>query len=110
MANRSSILWVLPRSVSTLWFMLVAWLRSTLLLHLTRSAFAAVESLQVGWPLSDEDLHYTNMIIINSLLFLYIYCKGLGATLNVAKPKKGSTVAIFGLGAVGLAVSSLLTD
>ena len=29
---------------------------------------------------------------------------GLGAALNVAKPKKGSTVAIFGLGAVGLAV------
>ena len=29
---------------------------------------------------------------------------GLGATLNVAKPKKGSTVAVFGLGAVGLAV------
>ncbi|TYG92864.1 hypothetical protein ES288_A11G066200v1 [Gossypium darwinii] len=28
---------------------------------------------------------------------------GLGATLNVAKPTKGSTVAIFGLGAVGLA-------
>jgi alcohol dehydrogenase/alcohol dehydrogenase class-P len=32
---------------------------------------------------------------------------GLGATLNVAKPKKGSTVAIFGLGAVGLAVSDI---
>ncbi|KAL1071077.1 hypothetical protein V6Z11_D11G065300 [Gossypium hirsutum] len=30
---------------------------------------------------------------------------GLGAILNVAKPTKGSTVAIFGLGAVGLAVS-----
>lgn len=30
---------------------------------------------------------------------------GLGATLNVAKPPKGSSVAIFGLGAVGLAVS-----
>ncbi|KAL4615075.1 hypothetical protein ACB092_07G098500 [Castanea dentata] len=30
---------------------------------------------------------------------------GLGATLNVAKPKKGSTVAVFGLGAVGLAVA-----
>ncbi|MBA0685681.1 hypothetical protein Goari_013332 [Gossypium aridum] len=30
---------------------------------------------------------------------------GLGATLNVAKPTKGSTVAIFGLGAVGLAMS-----
>ncbi|KAK1308049.1 Alcohol dehydrogenase 2 [Acorus calamus] len=28
---------------------------------------------------------------------------GLGATLNVAKPKKGSIVAVFGLGAVGLA-------
>ena len=32
-------------------------------------------------------------------------CSGLGATINVAKPPKGSTVAIFGLGAVGLAVS-----
>ncbi|XP_075650769.1 alcohol dehydrogenase-like isoform X2 [Castanea sativa] len=29
----------------------------------------------------------------------------LGATLNVAKPKKGSTVAVFGLGAVGLAAA-----
>ncbi|XP_057414814.1 alcohol dehydrogenase 1-like [Lotus japonicus] len=28
---------------------------------------------------------------------------GLGAVLNVAKPKKGSSIAIFGLGAVGLA-------
>lgn len=33
---------------------------------------------------------------------------GLGATLNVAKPAKGSTVAIFGLGAVGLAVSGVV--
>ncbi|KAF7116717.1 hypothetical protein RHSIM_RhsimUnG0017200 [Rhododendron simsii] len=30
---------------------------------------------------------------------------GLGATLNVAKPTKGSTVAIFGLGAVSLAAA-----
>ncbi|OMO53093.1 Alcohol dehydrogenase superfamily, zinc-type [Corchorus olitorius] len=30
---------------------------------------------------------------------------GLGPTLNVAKPKKGSSVAIFGLGAVGLAAA-----
>ncbi|XP_042514266.1 alcohol dehydrogenase-like [Macadamia integrifolia] len=30
---------------------------------------------------------------------------GLGATLNVAKPKKGSTVAVFGLGAVGLSAA-----
>ncbi|KAM3736434.1 hypothetical protein ACB098_10G163400 [Castanea mollissima] len=29
----------------------------------------------------------------------------LGPTLNVAKPKKGSTVAVFGLGAVGLAAA-----
>ncbi|KAK3032440.1 hypothetical protein RJ639_037167 [Escallonia herrerae] len=31
--------------------------------------------------------------------------EGLGATLNIAKPKKGSSVAIFGLGAVGLVMS-----
>ncbi|XP_008235743.1 PREDICTED: alcohol dehydrogenase 1-like [Prunus mume] len=30
---------------------------------------------------------------------------GLGATLNVVKPKKGSSVAVFGLGAVGLAAA-----
>lgn len=34
--------------------------------------------------------------------------EGFGATVNVAKPKKGQSVAIFGLGAVGLAVSSYL--
>lgn len=38
----------------------------------------------------------------NLFVFLLV---GLGATLNVAKPPKGSSVAIFGLGAVGLAVS-----
>lgn len=37
--------------------------------------------------------------------FLFCAFKGFGATVNVAKPKKGSSVAIFGLGAVGLAVS-----
>ncbi|KAL5992989.1 alcohol dehydrogenase [Asimina triloba] len=30
---------------------------------------------------------------------------GLGATLNVAKPRKGMSVAVFGLGAVGLAAA-----
>uniref|UniRef100_A0A0D6R5B8 Alcohol dehydrogenase 1 n=1 Tax=Araucaria cunninghamii TaxID=56994 RepID=A0A0D6R5B8_ARACU len=30
---------------------------------------------------------------------------GMGAAMNVAKPKKGSTVAIFGLGSVGLAAA-----
>jgi len=29
---------------------------------------------------------------------------GFGATVNVAKPKPNDTVAVFGLGAVGLAV------
>ncbi|CAN6475798.1 unnamed protein product [Victoria cruziana] len=33
------------------------------------------------------------------------FCTGFGATVNVAKPKKGQTVAVFGLGAVGLSVS-----
>ncbi|CAN1268390.1 Alcohol dehydrogenase [Linum perenne] len=31
------------------------------------------------------------------------FCTGFGATVNVAKPPKGSTVAVFGLGAIGLA-------
>ncbi|KAL0360323.1 UNVERIFIED_CONTAM: Alcohol dehydrogenase 2 [Sesamum radiatum] len=35
----------------------------------------------------------------------YTVVHGLGATLNVAKPKKGSSVAVFGLGAVGLAAA-----
>ncbi|CAH2049610.1 unnamed protein product [Thlaspi arvense] len=34
--------------------------------------------------------------------FIFI---GFGAAVNVAKPKKGSTVAVFGLGAVGLAAA-----
>ncbi|XP_061365133.1 alcohol dehydrogenase 1-like [Gastrolobium bilobum] len=33
------------------------------------------------------------------------FCTGFGATVNVAKPKPGSSVAIFGLGAVGLAAA-----
>ncbi|XP_015886387.2 alcohol dehydrogenase 1 [Ziziphus jujuba] len=33
------------------------------------------------------------------------FCTGFGATVNVAKPPKGCTVAIFGLGAVGLAAA-----
>ncbi|GAB2251719.1 hypothetical protein Droror1_Dr00004566 [Drosera rotundifolia] len=33
------------------------------------------------------------------------FSTGFGATVNVAKPEKGSTVAIFGLGAVGLAAA-----
>ncbi|CAN1801779.1 Alcohol dehydrogenase 1 [Linum perenne] len=33
----------------------------------------------------------------------YTVVHGFGATVNVAKPPKGSTVAVFGLGAIGLA-------
>ncbi|KAF5942431.1 hypothetical protein HYC85_020073 [Camellia sinensis] len=34
-----------------------------------------------------------------------LFSVGFGATVNVAKPTKGSTVAVFGLGAVGLAAA-----
>lgn len=43
-------------------------------------------------------------------LVLTFNIEGLGATLNVAKPNKGSSVAVFGLGAVGLAVSCLFLN
>lgn len=41
---------------------------------------------------------------LQSLIFV-ICCTGLGAVWNTAKVEAGSTVAIFGLGSVGLAVS-----
>ena len=44
-------------------------------------------------------------MVIFIVLIYRLTLEGLGATLNVAKPQKGSSVAIFGLGAVGLAVS-----
>ncbi|CAN6545174.1 unnamed protein product [Malus baccata var. baccata] len=57
-------------------------------------------------------IHSGCLAKINPLAPLDIVCilscgitTGLGATLNVAKPKKGSSVAIFGLGAVGLAAA-----
>ncbi|GAB2210967.1 hypothetical protein Droror1_Dr00016257 [Drosera rotundifolia] len=46
-------------------------------------------------PLIDFQIHEVTPVF---------FVLGLGATLNVAKPKKGSTVAIFGFGAVGFAV------
>ncbi|KAI4980930.1 hypothetical protein ZWY2020_021415 [Hordeum vulgare] len=36
---------------------------------------------------------------------LPFFLLGLGASINVAKPPKGSTMAIFGLGVVGLAAT-----
>ena len=47
------------------------------------------------------------MKIVYSLFTISIIA-GFGATVNVAKPSKGSTVAVFGLGAVGLSVSLML--
>jgi len=38
------------------------------------------------------------------MYYILFHLVGFGATVNVAKPKPGSSVAIFGLGAVGLAV------
>ena len=49
--------------------------------------------------------HWCLLLFLLLLMTSALSVKGLGATLNVAKPWKGSSVAIFGLGAVGLAVS-----
>lgn len=48
------------------------------------------------------------MVLIFVHLRVKHFTSGLGATLNVAKPLKGSTVAVFGLGAVGLSVSIVI--
>ena len=49
--------------------------------------------------------HWYILLFLLLVMTSALSVKGLGATLNVAKPWKGSSVAIFGLGAVGLAVS-----
>ncbi|CAN6475784.1 unnamed protein product [Victoria cruziana] len=41
----------------------------------------------------------------SSFLTILVCLSGFGATVNVAKPPRGSTVAVFGLGAVGLAAA-----
>lgn len=53
----------------------------------------------------DSNIYFFYYLFPYSLSLCCLGIQGLGATLNVAKPTKGSTVAIFGLGAVGLAVS-----
>jgi len=90
---------------STLWFMLAVLPRSILLLLSTKFVFSAVESLQVGRNTRfDKNLWMGDLLLSCNGDFSF-WLVGLGATLNVAKPKKGSSIAIFGLGAVGLAVS-----
>jgi Zn-dependent alcohol dehydrogenase len=42
--------------------------------------------------------------VLRDLIRKIVICFVLGAVLNTAKVEKGSRVAIFGLGAVGLAV------
>ncbi|GJS60186.1 zinc finger, PHD-type containing protein [Tanacetum coccineum] len=51
----------------------------------------------------DDQIHSTNIWLIKEFECEIKEEHGIGATLNVAKPKKGSSVAVFGLGAVGLA-------
>lgn len=65
-----------------------------------------MESRQVRHPYAlSVPKHSPKIEILKLKTFVYLVSiQGLGATLNVAKPKKGSTVAVFGLGAVGLAV------
>ncbi|KAK5836038.1 hypothetical protein PVK06_011778 [Gossypium arboreum] len=59
---------------------------------------------------------FTTTLLFFSILDIYEHMTysssllaGFGATVNVAKPKKGGSVAVFGLGAVGLAVISEMT-
>ncbi|KAJ4771634.1 alcohol dehydrogenase [Rhynchospora pubera] len=65
-----------PPSVSILWFIADVLQRSTQRPHSTKCVCSVV-----------------------------VFVLVLGATVNVAKPPKGSTVAIFGLGAVGLSAA-----
>lgn len=66
--------------------------------------------ISTGWIEMQPVTHLLNERVVKiGYLMEFIYSEGLGATLNVAKPTKGSTVAIFGLGAVGLAVSTYST-
>lgn len=50
-------------------------------------------------------LAYIGYVIIISILYVLDLPSGVGAAWNTANISKGSTVAVFGLGAVGLAVS-----
>jgi alcohol dehydrogenase class-P len=68
--------------------------------------------LSCGISTGKQRCHFHSMAMpcFSRMAYSLLNCRrrfgaGLGATLNVAKPAKGSTVAIFGLGAVGLAVS-----
>ncbi|GJU06029.1 copper-transporting ATPase RAN1-like protein isoform X2 [Tanacetum coccineum] len=53
----------------------------------------------------DDQIHSTNIWLIKEFECEIKEEHGIGATLNVAKPKKGSSVAVFVLGAVGLAAA-----
>lgn len=51
-----------------------------------------------------SDIYILPGLVCDFLIQFALMLIGLGATVNVAKPKPGSSVAIFGLGVVGLAV------
>lgn len=103
-----------PPSASTPSFTLAVLPRSTPWHPSTLSAFLAVAFQQVETT-SENSIYFTCIRKIAVNINSFDHCNfsvssslGLGATLNVAKPTKGSTVAVFGLGAVGLAVSVIL--
>ncbi|KAL7208518.1 hypothetical protein ACSBR1_030290 [Camellia fascicularis] len=56
----------------------------------------------IGRSFSSLSIH---TVLMNKFVGFYFGWVGFGATVLAVKPKKGSTVAIFGLGAVGLAAA-----
>ena len=53
-----------------------------------------------------DSLYFTAYLIF-SVFNVFSLVPGVGAAWNTANVSKGSTVAVFGLGAVGLAVSKI---
>nr|AGV54476.1 alcohol dehydrogenase 1 [Phaseolus vulgaris] len=63
------------------------------------STFSEYTVLHAGCVAKDHPAAPLDKVCVVSCGF----CTGFGATVNVAKPKPNDTVAVFGLGAVGLA-------
>ena len=67
--------------------------------------FGSWGELSIFFPFSGYINDFNDRVISCFTTSFASVLVGFGATVNVAKPKKGQSVAIFGLGAVGLAVS-----
>ncbi|KAB1220914.1 Alcohol dehydrogenase class-P [Morella rubra] len=96
-------------------FDLICWID-----RLTSKEAGVIEEVEVAPPQTNEvrvkilftSLCHTDVYFWEArgrhhcfLAYLVTKLEGLGATLNVAKPKKGQSVAVFGMGAVGLAAA-----